>query len=296
MTGGRDSVDAGEWAGERADEWYVDTYDPDWGSRIRIDRVIYRNQTDFQDLIIFDNPVFGRVLGLDGVVQTTLMDEHIYHECMAHVPMFGHGHVREVLIIGGGDGGVLREILKHRAVARVTLVEIDESVVDLCRTHLPEISAGAFDDPRTDLIITDGRAFVGKTDRRFDLIIVDSSDPIGPNQPLFTKAFYGDCKARLTPGGVFTQQATYQIVRYQPLIAHRRKLADRFATQTFFHMAVPSYPGGDLAVIWASDDGAKSRRDLAEITERFEAADIETRYYTPAMHCAVFALPREFPR
>lgn len=276
-------------------EWYVDTYDPDWGARIRIDKVLYRNRTDFQDLIIFENPVFGRVLGLDGVVQTTLLDEHIYHECMAHAPVIGHGDAHNVLIIGGGDGGVLREILKHRTVESVTMVEIDRTVIDLCLEYMPSLSAGAFDDPRSNLIIGDGLAFVQETDQRFDLIIVDSSDPIGPSEALFTEAFYQDCKRCLKPGGVLTQQATYQIIRYQELAQHRAKMAPAFDAVTFFHMAVPSYPGGDLSVAWASDDAAKSTAPMADIESRFKASGISTRFYTPAMHQAIFALPREFP-
>ena len=155
---------------------YSGQHDQGYTQRIKVERVIYQGRTKFQDLTIFENPSLGRVLVLDGIVQTTEGDEFIYHEMMAHVPLLAHGRVKEVLIVGGGDGGVLREVLRH-PIRRATMVELDRGVIDLCREHMPALSGGAFDDKRTDLMISDGVRFVAETDRRFDAIIVDSHGP-----------------------------------------------------------------------------------------------------------------------
>ena len=163
-------------------EWFDETLHPEIGQRLSMDRVLFREKTGLQDLVIFENPRFGRVLALDGVVQTTEGDEFIYHEMLAHTPILAHGGVSRVLIIGGGDGGMAREVLRHASVKHLTMVEIDRGVVDMSREHLPSLSAGAFDDPRLELVITDGAKFVHETGDRWDVVIVDSTDPIGPGR------------------------------------------------------------------------------------------------------------------
>ncbi|MCL4144200.1 UNVERIFIED_CONTAM: hypothetical protein GTU68_039063 [Idotea baltica] len=164
--------------------------------------VFYDSATDHQRLRVFENAKFGRVLTLDGVVQTTTADEFIYHEMLAHVPILAHGAAKRVLIVGGGDGGMAREVLRHTSVDHVTMVEIDAGVVDFSKEYLPSLSNGAFDDPRLELVIADGAAFVSETDQRFDVMIVDSTDPIGPGEVLFTDTFYGRAKGLLNRNGV----------------------------------------------------------------------------------------------
>ena len=159
-----------------------------------VEDVYYEHKTEHQHIIIFHNSKFGRVMALDGIIQTTERDEFIYHEMLTHVPIFSHGSVENVLIIGGGDGGMLREVTRHDTVTGVTMVEIDRSVIEMCREYLPKHSNGAFDDPRLNLVISDGAEYVKTTDAKFDVIIVDSTDPIGPGESLFTKEFYSDCK------------------------------------------------------------------------------------------------------
>ncbi len=273
-------------------EWFTETLHPWLAQRLRIDRVLFRDKTDHQDLIIFENERFGRVLTLDGVVQTTEGDEFVYHEMMAHVPIMAHGQARRVLIIGGGDGGMAREVLKHRAVEAVTMVEIDRGVVDMSREHLPSLSAGAFDDPRLDLVIADGARFVAETDQRFDIIIVDSTDPIGPGEVLFTAEFYADCKRCLTAGGIVVTQNGVPALQGWEVTNSYRRLGQSFADVSFYVAAVPTYQGGFMAMGWASDDPAKRRHDAAAIDARFAPLGIATRYYTPAIHQACFALPR----
>ncbi|MEQ8441053.1 MAG: polyamine aminopropyltransferase [Alphaproteobacteria bacterium] len=272
-------------------DWFEETLHPEFRQGLSMDRILYRDKSDLQDLIIFENARFGRVMCLDGVVQTTEGDEFVYHEMLAHVPILAHGNARNVLIIGGGDGGMAREALKHRNV-QVTMVEIDRAVVDFCAEHLPNHSAGAFDNPRLDLVITDGAKFVQETDRRFDVIIVDSTDPIGPGAVLFTAEFYAGCKRCLTDGGIVVTQNGVPFVQPEEVTNSFRRLGQSFADVHFYRAAVPTYQGGDMTFGWASDDKSARNLPVAELERRYGAAAIETRYVTPALHAASFALPK----
>ena len=271
--------------------WFTETLYPDVAQALRMGRVLHRETTGQQDLVIFENDALGRVMALDGVIQTTERDEFIYHEMLTHVPILAHGAVRRVLIIGGGDGGMLRRCLEHPGVERVTMVEIDRTVVDLSIAHLPSISAGAFDDPRTELVIDDGCRFVRGTDGRFDVVIVDSTDPHGPGAVLFTESFYRDCKARLTPGGVLVTQNGVPFLQPRELRDTHDRLGRLFADRGFFVAPVPSYYGGFMAFGWASDDPGLRRLGADTIRPRFAAAALTTGYYTPEVHVASFALP-----
>ncbi len=273
-------------------DWFTETLHPWLSQGLRMDRVLFRDKTEHQDLIIFENEMFGRVLTLDGVVQTTEGDEFVYHEMLTHVPLIAHGAARRVLIIGGGDGGMAREVLKHAGVEHVTMVEIDRSVVDMSREHLPSLNAGAFDDARFNLVITDGAAYVAETEDRFDVIIVDSTDPIGPGEVLFTAEFYANCKRCLSAGGIVVTQNGVPFVQGSEVTNSWQRLGQSFEDVWFFTAPVPTYQGGHMAFGWASDDAGKRATALGELESRFAAAAIETRYYTPAVHQASFALPR----
>ncbi len=272
-------------------DWFEETLHPEFRQGLSMDNILYHDKSDLQDLIIFENARFGRVMCLDGVVQTTEGDEFVYHEMLAHVPILAHGNARNVLIIGGGDGGMAREALKHRNV-QVTMVEIDRAVVDFCAEHLPNHSAGAFDNPRLDLVITDGAKFVQETDRRFDVIIVDSTDPIGPGAVLFTAEFYAGCKRCLTDGGIVVTQNGVPFVQPEEVTNSFRRLGQSFADVHFYRAAVPTYQGGDMTFGWASDDKSARNLPVAELERRYGEAAIETRYVTPALHAASFALPK----
>jgi spermidine synthase len=273
-------------------DWFTETLHPWLNQGLRMDRVLYRETTEHQDLIIFENEKFGRVLTLDGVVQTTEGDEFVYHEMLTHVPLTAHGNARRVLIIGGGDGGMAREVLKHPEVEHLTMVEIDRAVVDMSAEHLPSLSAGAFDDARFELVITDGAAYVAETDDRFDVIIVDSTDPIGPGEVLFTAEFYANCKRCLTEGGIVVTQIGVPFVQGTEVTNSWKRLGQSFADVWFFVAPVPTYQGGFMAFGWATDDAAKRKTDLAVLEERFAASNVATCYYTPAVHQGSFALPR----
>jgi len=271
--------------------WVEETLYPDIRMSLKADRVLYDSRTELQRIVLFENPVFGRVMTLDGVVQTTEGDEFIYHEMLTHVPILAHGAMREVLIIGGGDGGMLEEALKHAAIERVTMVEIDRGVVDLSREYLGSICGAAFDDPRTDLVIADGVDYVARTDRRFDLIVVDSTDPVGPAEVLFSERFYRRCKDCLTPGGILVTQNGVPFMQGRELTGTLRLLRPLFADTTCYLAAVPTYVGGFMALGWASDNAALRAVPEGVLAKRYAAAKIATRYYTPAVHRSAFALP-----
>lgn len=261
-----------------------------WGQTFRVDRLVHYEKTAHQELVIFDNASFGRVLALDGLIQLTERDHHVYHEMITHVPILAHGGVREVLVIGGGDGGVLREALRHAGV-RVTLVEIDARVIETARTHLPVVGGDAFDHPRAEIVIGDGLAYVRDTDRRFDVIVVDSTDPVGPAAALFTQAFYRDCKRCLTPGGVLVTQAGVPYFQMPQIREAHRLFSGLFAHATFYLAAVPTYTGGPIALGFAADADL-APGDPAVLETRFAAAGLDTRHYAPDVHVGAFALPR----
>lgn len=263
-----------------------------YGQEFRIDELLYEVKTDHQHLIIFHNAAFGRVMVLDGVVQTTEKDEFIYHEMLAHVPILAHDMVRRVLIIGGGDGGMLREVLRHRQIAHVTQVEIDQQVIDMCRTYLPNHSDGAFDDPRVTIVIDDGFHFIQSTRETFDVIISDSTDPIGPGEALFKESFYAGCKRCLTPGGVLVSQNGVAFMQLEEVETTARRLDRVFDDVSFYTAAVPTYIGGIMTFAWATDNMTLRHADVSALRRRYAASGIKTRYYTPEIHRAAFALPR----
>mgnify|MGYP001604521268 FL=1 len=273
-------------------EWYDETLYKEVAQRFAIDRIVFRERTEHQDLVIFENPVMGRILALDGVIQTAEGDEFIYHEMLTHVPILAHGRARRVLIVGGGDGGMAREALKHRAVERVTMVEIDRGVVDLCAKYIPSIGAAAFKNRKLDLQIADGAAFVKTCRDKFDVIIVDSTDPQGPGAVLFTRGFYADCRRRLAKGGILVTQNGVPFFQPDELAGTAKRLKGLFKDTAFYLAAVPSYYGGFMAFGWGSDSAAPRKAGAAAIARRFKASGIATRYYTPALHVGSFALPR----
>ena len=229
---------------------------------------------------------------LDGIVQTTEGDEFIYHEMLAHVPLFAHGSARRVLIVGGGDGGMLREVVRHRDVERVVLVEVDGGVIETCREYLPNHSRGAFDDPRVEVVIADGARFVAETAERFDVAICDSTDPEGPGTALFGPAFYAGCRRSLVPGGVLVTQNGVAFLQPEVAGGTAPELARHFPDWHFFSAAVPTYAGGIMLFGWATEDASLRAVPVETLRERHAASGIRTRYYNPEVHVASFALPQ----
>jgi spermidine synthase len=273
-------------------ERYYEEVAPGYGQRFTVDNVLCDIQTEYQHLMIFDHCHFGRVMVLDGILQSTRQDEFIYHEMMAHVPLFAHGHAKRVLIIGGGDGGTLREVLRHKTPIQVALVEIDGLLLDACREYLPQHHQGAFEDPRTRLLVQDGIRFVKESTESFDVIIIDSTDPVGPGKVLFTEDFYAACRRCLAPGGILVTQNGVAFFQLEEVTSTAQSLSHVFEDFGFYSAAVPTYIGGIMAFGWASDDPGLRAISLDILKTRYAAAGISTGYYTPHIHRAAFVLPR----
>ncbi len=275
--------------------WIAETLFDALGFRMtyEVERLIHEARTEHQHLVLFENKFFGKMLMLDGATQITSRDEYVYQEMMSHVPLFAHGRAREVLIVGGGDCGIAEEVLKHKSVKRLVQVEIDASVVEFAKEHFPEFTEPVFADKRFECVIGDGMKYVAETSRRFDVIIVDSTDPQGPGAVLFTREFYAGCKRCLKKGGVLVTQNGVPFLQAEELktsIGHFRAL---FADAACYVAAVPSYVGGLMAMGFASDDRRLRRASARMLSERYrKAGSFATRYWTPDAHVGAFALPR----
>lgn len=271
--------------------WSETLYDS-YGQSFAIDKIYFESKTEHQHLMIFHNAMFGRVMVLDGIVQTTEKDEFIYHEMLAHTPILAHGSAKRVLIIGGGDGGILREVCKHTSIEHITQVEIDQAVIDMAKEYLPKHSDGAFDDPRANIIIGDGVKFVSETREKFDIIISDSTDPIGPGEVLFSSTFYDGCKRCLKKDGILVAQNGVAFMQPDEVATTSKRLSPLFSDTCFYGAAIPTYIGGIMTFAWATNDIQCRMQDVTAIRQRYTAASIQTRYYNPDIHLAAFALPQ----
>jgi spermidine synthase len=276
------------------DSWVAEALYPDWGQRFRVLRELAHVRSPFQDIRIVETSSHGRVMLLDGVVQITEADEFAYQEMIAHVPLLAHGAARRVLIIGAGDGGVLRRVLAHGGVEQATMVEIDAEVVRLAREHLPTIGAGAWDDPRARVLIADGIAHVREAEAgSYDVIIVDSTDPVGVGEVLFTDGFYADCARIVGPRGIVVSQCGVPFMQAEELRTTTARRARHFADASAYLAAVPTYVGGFMTLGWSAQDVALRAHDVRTIEQRARDAGIlgTTRYWSPAVHVAAFVLP-----
>ena len=275
------------------DVWVNETLYPHWGQRFMIKRELAHVRSDFQDILVFDSESHGRVMLLDGVVQITDADEFVYQEMLTHVPLLAHGEAARVLIIGAGDGGVLRRVLQHRAVTQVVMVEIDGEVIRLARQFMPDIGGDAWNDPRAEVIVGDGIDYLARAaDASFDVIIVDSTDPIGVGEVLFTEAFYRDAARVLSERGLIVNQCGVPSMQADELTqstARRRKF---FPVVGAYLAAVPTYVGGFMTLGFAAKAPGLREVSLAEIERRAAASGISgMRYWTPRMHRNCFDLP-----
>jgi spermidine synthase len=275
--------------------WIAETLFDDLGLRMtfQVDKVLYELQTEHQHLVLFEHPFFGKMLMLDGATQISKKDEFIYQEMMSHVPLFAHGKAEDVLIVGGGDCGIAEEVLKHASVKRLTQVEIDATVIEFAKEHFPEFTRLVFADKRFESVIDDGAKYVAKTDRRFDAIIIDSTDPQGPGKILFGAKFYAGCRRCLKKGGVLVTQNGVPFFQTNELAATMTKFHRLFADATCYVAAIPTYVGGHMAMGFASDDKTLRRLPAKAIAERYrKAGSFKTQYWSPEVHVAAFAQPR----
>jgi spermidine synthase len=276
------------------DSWINETLYPDWGQRFRVTRELARVQSDFQDIAIFESASHGHVMVLDGVIQITEADEFVYQEMLTHVPLLAHGAAQNVLIIGAGDGGVLRRVLQHDTVKRAVMVEIDGEVIRLSKEFLQKIAGTAWSDTRADVIVGDGIDYVKRApDGTFDVIIVDSTDPIGVGEVLFTDEFYHNCARILTSRGLIVNQCGVPFMQADELRETSVRRQKFFPHVTAYVAAVPTYVGGFMTLGWAAKDASLAATRVETIRERASQAGIlgTTQYWTPEIHIGAFNLP-----
>lgn len=271
------------------DLWYSEYHTPHVRYSIQVRRQLHCEQSDYQHIAVYDSPEFGRFFTLDGVMMLTERDEFIYHEMMVHTPMAVNPAIQTVLVIGAGDGGIARELCKYETITRIDLVEIDQRVIDVCRQYLPQTACG-FDDPRVHIHIADGLRFVRQVEHQYDLVIVDSTDPSGPGEVLFTREFYGNCHKALTANGIMVNQHESPFFADDAramAFAHKR-IVQVFPTAKVYQAHIPTYPSGHWLFGFASK-GLHPVKDLDGTAWR--KLGIATRYYNPNLHAGSFALP-----
>jgi spermidine synthase len=265
--------------------WFTEKQTDASGITLKVHRTLAAEKTQFQDLAVLETEQFGRMLVLDGMVQTTVGDEFVYHEMITHVAMNTHPVPKSVAIIGGGDGGAVREVLKHHTVEKVVLVEIDEQVINASCKYLPEISVG-LRDPRVEIRVEDGLRHVREHADTYDVILVDSTEPVGAAVGLFSPEFYADIYGSLKDDGIMVAQTESPFFNQDLIRRSFSSVAKLFPITRLYLASIPTYPSG----LWSFTIGSKGNDPLAVPVERFR--DVETRYYTPEIHQVAFVLPR----
>ncbi|WP_010278499.1 polyamine aminopropyltransferase [Paenibacillus senegalensis] len=265
--------------------WYTEKQTEAFGITAKIKETLVREKTEFQDLAIIDTEEFGRMLVLDGMVMTTVKDEFVYHEMVAHPALFTHPNPRKVLVVGGGDGGVIREIMKHPKVEKAVLVDIDGKVIEYSKKFLPEI-AGELDNPRVEVQVNDGYMHIHEHKNEYDIIMVDSTEPVGPAVELFSRGFYQAIYESLHEDGIFVAQTDNPWFKADLIQSVNRDVKEIFPIVRVYGANIPTYPSG----LWTFTMGSKVY-DPLEVDEN-TIPEIETKYYTPKLHKAAFVLPK----
>lgn len=264
--------------------WFTEMQTDDMAISCRVKQKLYEEKTPFQHLAVMDTDQFGRMLVLDNVIQTTVNDEFVYHEMITHVPLNTHAAPKQVLVVGGGDGGAVREIVKHRSVEKVVHCEIDGAVVEASKKYLPEISC-ALDHPKVKIVIDDGIRHVRENKKTYDVIIIDSTDPVGPAEGLFSASFYRDVFESLNDDGIFVAQTESPFFNRDFISRLYKDVSGIFPVARLYLACVPTYPGG----LWTFTMGSKKYDPLA--VNATEIPQVGTKYYSAAIHRACFVLP-----
>ena len=268
--------------------WYTEEHTGSVRFSIKINRQLYSARSAFQQIDVFDSKEFGRFLTLDGLMMATEKDEFIYHDMIVHIPMASNPGIKNVLVIGAGDGGTIRELTRYPSIEHIDMVEIDKQVVDVCLEYLPQLSSN-LNDPRVHIRYEDGLRFVRTRQNAYDLIIVDSTDPFGPGEGLFTKEFYGNCYNALTDSGILVNQHEspyYESFANNMKRAHAR-IREFFPICRVYQAHIPTYPSGH----WLFGFASKSIDPMSFNAEKWNALGLKTRYYNTALHKGAFALP-----
>lgn len=269
--------------------WYTEEHTKNVRFSIKVNRQVISREGDFQRIDVLETPEFGRILVMDGFLMLTEKDEFIYHEMITHVPMAVRPEIKRVLVIGAGDGGTVRELTRYAGIDRIDMVEIDRAVVEVCREYLPQ-TACSLDDPRLTIYYEDGLRFVRTRKNEYDLIIVDSTDPFGPGEGLFTREFYGNCYMALTERGILVNQheSPYYPNDAKAMQRAHRNISAVFPVSTVYQAHIPTYPSGHWLFGFASK-GPEPVRDLQ--AGAWEQLGIQTDYYNTELHRGAFALP-----
>ena len=269
--------------------WFSEFHTPDVKHSIRLNRHLYSQKSDYQQIDIFDTPEFGRVLTLDGNVMLTERDEFIYDEMMTHVPMAVHPNIEDILVIGAGDGGVVRELARYDKVRRIDLVEMDPQVLEACRTYLPE-NACRLDDSRVHIYYDNALRFIRRCTEQYDLIIVDSTDPFGPSEGYFTREFYGICYNALREDGIMVNQQGSPFYKHDAEAMQRshKRIASTFPISRVYQAHIPTYAAG----YWLFGFARKKYHPIDALdAQKWLALNLRTQYYTTKLHVGAFYLP-----
>tara|TARA_B100000749_G_scaffold280887_2_gene280027 strand:+ start:91109 stop:91987 length:879 start_codon:yes stop_codon:yes gene_type:complete len=271
----------------KANNWIEEIHEGILGMRYRVRDVLFSGKSEYQSVDVVDTVGHGKMLFNDGLAMVSERDEFVYHEMISHVPLFVHPNPKKVLVIGGGDGGTAREVLRHSSVEKCVMVEIDEMVVNACKEHIP-VTSSVFSNPKLDLKIEDGVKFVETTQEKFDVVIVDSTDPIGPAQPLFSKEFYGNVKKILNTDGIVVSQAEspyYNVVQQNSLM---EILKSQYEIVQLYNFTNLTYPGG----LWSFSFASNTLHPVNDYSEsRVESSGLDFDYYNKELHKACFCLP-----
>ncbi len=269
--------------------WYTEEQTDEVRFSIKVKQHLYTGKSEFQDVDVFESEEFGKFLTLDGLMMVTEKDEFIYHDMITHVAMATKPDVKKVLVIGGGDGGTVRELTRYEHIEKIDMVEIDKLVVDISREYLP-ITASKLDDSRVTLYFEDGIKFVADTKEIYDLILVDSTDPIGPGEGLFTTEFYQNCFKILSDDGILVNQSEspyYDQFSHEMRRAHK-KIKNIFPISKVYQFHMPTYPSGH----WLFGFASKKLDPIKDVDfDRWKAFGLKTKYYNPQLHLGAFALP-----
>ncbi len=269
--------------------WFSEFHTPDVKHSIRVQRHLYSHKSEFQQIDIYDTPEFGKVLTLDGNVMLTERDEFIYDEMITHVPMAVHPNVRDVLVIGAGDGGVVRELARYESIRRIDLVEMDEQVLDACRRYLPG-NACRLDDDRVHIYFDNALRFIRRKHAQYDLIIVDSTDPFGPSEGYFTREFYGICYNALRDDGIMVNQQGSPFYHQDAEAMQRshKRIVSTFPISRVYQAHIPTYAAG----YWLFGFASKKYHPIDDFDrDKWLALHLKTNYYTVRLHTGAFFLP-----
>lgn len=262
---------------------------PGQAMSLKVEEVLFEGKSEFQEVLVFRSSTYGTVLVLDGVIQLTERDEHAYQEMIAHIPMHCHPDPVNVLIVGGGDGGVLREVCRHPGVQKVTMCEIDKMVVDVAKKYFSGSTATAFSDPRVTLVHADAAEYVRDKKDTYDVVIVDSSDPVGPAETLFTASFYESLRSAMRPGAIMCNQGECMWLHLDLIGEVLKHCTQVFPSVDYAFTTIPTYPSGQIGFLMCSTTPNAILRQPARTPA--PSLQKQLKYYTPAVHASAFVLP-----